>query len=148
MLTRSPVLFAESVQERRAGCFQVLLQPRGAIASATGPRLRTILVAAFAPVVCILHARQVKVFFPVRPFFLQRGRAVADFHPAYGLVGAEPRFVHVAQVFAFGNRTLAEPLLIDGLKHIGFVAGLNASSNQITHGYSGPQKVWTICLRG
>src|SRR5580704_7109666 len=138
MLTRRPVLFAESVfaenvQERRAGRFQALLQPRGAIALGAGPRLRTILVAALAPVVCILHAREVKVFFPVRPFFLERGGAVADFHPAYGLVGAEPRFVHVAQVFTFGNRALAERLLLDGLKQVGFVAGLNASSNQITH---------------
>jgi hypothetical protein len=131
-----PFLSAERVQERRSGRFQILLQPRGAIAVAARPGLGAILVAALAAVVRILHFCEVEVFFPIRPFFLQRRGTVADFHPAHGLVSAKPRFAHVAQIFALGNGALPQGLVLNGLKQIAFAAGLNAGSNQIAHGNS------------
>jgi hypothetical protein len=126
-------LGVKRIEEGRASHLQLLLQPRSAIAIATGPRLAPILVAAFAPVVRILHFREIEVFFPVRPFFLQRRGTVADFHPADGLVGAEPRVVHVAQIFAFSDRALAQLLIFNGLEQIAFATGFNAGSNQIAH---------------
>ncbi len=126
-------LRVERIEERCSSHLQLLLQPRGAIAVATGPRLGAVLVAAFATVVSILHSREIEVFFPVGPLFLQGCRAVADFHPTRGLVSAEPRVVHVAQVFAFGDRALAQLLIFNGLDQIAFATGFNAGSNQITH---------------
>ncbi len=89
---------------------------------------------ALAPVMSILHFREIEIFFPVRPLFLQRRGTVADFYPAHGLVVAELSFIHVAEIFAFGNRALAEGFLLDGPKKIVFAAGLDAGSNEITHG--------------
>ena len=65
------------------------------------------MVAALTAVVGILDARQIEVAFPIGAFFLERRRAVADFYPAGGLVGAEAGFAHVAQVLAFGDRAAA-----------------------------------------
>ena len=126
-------LFAEGIQERGATGLQLLLQTQGAITIATRPGLTSIFVAALAPVVSVLHPRQIKVFLPIRPFLLERSGAIADFDPASGLVGAEPRFIHIAQVFAFGNRPMPERFILDGLEQIGFLTGLYAGSNQITH---------------
>jgi hypothetical protein len=77
----------------------------------------------------VLHFREIEIFFPVRPFFLERGGTVADFYPADGLVDAEPRFTHVAQVFTFCDRAPAERFLLDGLQQISFAAGFNTGSN-------------------
>ena len=127
-----PFLTAKRVQERCSCRFQLLLQPRRAIAAAARPRLASVLIAAFAPVVRILHFREIEVFLPVRPLFLQWCGAVTDFHPTYRLVVAETSLTHIAQIFAFGDRALAERLLLDRLKQIAFAAGFNAGSNQVT----------------
>src|SRR5216684_4112890 len=117
-------LFAESIQERGATGLQLLLQTHGAITIATRPGLTSIFVAALAPVVSVLHPGQIKVFHPIRPFFLERCGAIADFHPASGLVGTEPRFVHVTEVFAFGNRPMPERFILDSLEQFGLLTGL------------------------
>jgi hypothetical protein len=49
------------------------------------------------------------------------------------LVSAQPRVLHVSEILAFGDRSLAQRLLLDCLKQIRFPAGLYAGSNQITH---------------
>jgi hypothetical protein len=41
-----------------------------AIAIAAGPRLRAVLIAAFAPVMRILNSRELEIFLPIRTFFL------------------------------------------------------------------------------
>jgi hypothetical protein len=89
--------------------------------------------AAFAAVVCVLHAGEIEIFFPVRSFFLQGSWTVADLDPANGLICAEARFAHVAQVFAFGDGSLAKRFTFNGVKQVVFTTGLYAGSNQITH---------------
>jgi hypothetical protein len=85
--------------------------------------------------VSVLHFREIEKFFPVRTLFLQGRRAVADLYPAHCLVVAEPRFLHVAQVLAFGDGALPERFFLDGLKQITLAAGFNAGSNQISHAW-------------
>ena len=84
-----------------------------------------------SPVVGILHSVRSNIF-PSRPFFLQRRGTVADFHPAHGPVLTDPRFIHVAQVFAFGNRSLPEGLALNSLNQLAFADGLNTGSNQVS----------------
>src|SRR5882757_2010068 len=45
----------QQFEEWFAGVFQLFFEPRGAVAISAGPRLGAILVAAFAPVVSVLH---------------------------------------------------------------------------------------------
>ena len=125
---------AKRLQERRAGIFQLLLQSRSAIAVAAGPRFFTVVVAALAAVVCILHFPEIKIFFPIRPFFLQRRGTVTDFHPAHRAVIADPRIPHIAQVLALGDGALAKLFILDGLKKVIRATGFNVSLNQVPHG--------------
>jgi len=63
-------LTAQRVEKRCALLLQFLFQPRCAIAIATGPGLGPVFVAAIAAVVCVLHARQFEILFPVGLLFL------------------------------------------------------------------------------
>jgi len=84
-----------------------LFQAFGAIAVLAGPGFGAVVVTAFAAVVGVLDAGQVEVAFPIGAFFFEGHGAVADFHPAGGLVGAEAGFAHVAEVLASGYGTAA-----------------------------------------
>src|SRR5579864_2399619 len=112
---------------------QFLLQTRRAVAVAACTRLSPILIAAVAAVVGILHSSQVEVLFPVGLLFLQGRRTITDFYPARGLVRAEPCILHISKILAFGDRSAAQRLLLDGLEKICFTAWFYAGSNQITH---------------
>jgi hypothetical protein len=82
----------------------------------------------------ILYAGKFEILFPVRPFFLERRGAIADFHPASGLVGTPPRVLHIAQVFPFRDRALTKSLILDGLKKFGFAVGFHPGTYEIAHG--------------
>jgi hypothetical protein len=81
----------------------------------------------------ILHLDQIEIFFPVRPFFLQRSWAVADLYPAQSVVSAHPRFLHVAQIFALGYGTCAQRFIVDRFEEAALAARFDSGSNQITH---------------
>ena len=133
-ILRSALLpYAERMKEICPRCFQFLLQARGTIAVAAGPGLASVFVAALAAVMRILHSRELEVFFPVRTFFLQRRRAITHFDPSHRLVGAEPRFIHIAQIFAFGYGAFTERFALNGLKQIAFTTGFYTGSDQIAH---------------
>ena len=127
------LLGGERSEKRCAGRFQLLLKARGAIAIAASPGLTAVFVTALAAVVRILHFRKIEILLPIRPFFQERSRAVTHFHPADSLIRAEPRLVHIAEIFAFSNRTLAERFILNGLEQVVCAAGFNTSSNKITH---------------
>jgi hypothetical protein len=112
---------------------ELLFEPRCAIAIAARPGFRPILIAALAPIMRILHAHQVEIFFPIRTLFQQRYRTVANLDPPRRLVWAKPRIIHVAQVFALRDGALSESFILDGLQQIVFATGFNAGSNKITH---------------
>src|SRR5262249_15936870 len=112
---------------------QLLLELQGAIAPRAGPSLRSILIAAFATVMRILHAHKVEVFPPIRALFLKRSRTITDFHPASRLVRVMAGVVHVAKVFALGYRSLPKGLLVDGFQQSGFPPWPNTTPHQIPH---------------
>ena len=126
-------LGAQRVKKRGTGLLQLLFQPRRAVAVTASPRLGSILIAAVAAIVSILHARQIEILFPVRTLFLQGRRTIADFHPPRSLVFAQPSILHIAEIFSFGYRTLAEGFLLNGFQQITLTAGFYPGSNQISH---------------
>ena len=92
------------------------------------------MVTAAATVMGILYAGKFEILFPVRPFFLERRGAIADFHPASGVVGTPPRVLHIAQVFPFRDRALAKSPILDGLTEFGFAFGFQPGTYEIAHG--------------
>jgi hypothetical protein len=121
------------VQERLACDFQFLFETRRTVAIAAGPRFRPVLVFALAAVVRILHTRQVEILFPVRPLFLQGSWAIAHLYPTRGVIRTQTCLLHVTQIFTFGDRSLSQGLLLDGVEQIRFTTGFYSGSNQITH---------------
>ncbi len=69
-------------------------------------------------------------------FFLQRCRTVADFHPADRLVGTNPRVVHVAQVFALGDRAFPQCAALNRFQQRGPATIFQSSSHQVSHALS------------
>ena len=106
-----------------------LFQSCGAIALPTSPRLSAILIAALAAIMRVLHAGKLKVLFPVRTFFLQRCRAVADFDPTGSSVLKQARVLHVAEIFALGDRALSQSFTLDGIQQVVLTAGFYTRSN-------------------
>src|SRR5258708_1647969 len=95
LLSRLRTPAPQRFEEWLAPALQLSFQTLGAVAIAAGPRFGSVLVLASPPVVRVLNTRQLEVLFPVGPFFEQRRGTVADFHPAGGLVFADPRLLHV-----------------------------------------------------
>jgi len=82
---------------------------------------------------CILHAREFEVLFPVGPLLQKGRRAVADFHPSRSLIWEELSILHIAQILALGDGALTESFLFDCFQEVGLPTCLHASSDQITH---------------
>lgn len=66
----------------------------------------------------VLNANEVKVFFPVGPFLLERFGAKTDLNPANRTVAAKSSLLHIAKVFAAGHRALPDRPGFDRLKQI------------------------------
>jgi len=81
----------------------------------------------------VLDLREVEVLLPVRTFFLKGAGAVADLDPARGSIGKEARVLHVAKIFAFSHRALAESFIRDRLKEFLFSTRLQSCSHEIPH---------------
>src|SRR5579862_1645709 len=62
-------LAPQRIEERLAATRQLLFQPSSAVAFAARPRLGAVLIFAAAPVVRILHTRQLKILLPIRALF-------------------------------------------------------------------------------
>ncbi len=125
---------AERIEKRFASLREPLLESLRAIARAASPGLCPIFIPATAPVMGILYLRQIEILFPVRPLFEQRAWTVTDFNPAGGLIFAEPRVIHIAEVLASRNRSSAQGPLFDGLQEVGFAAGFHSCSDEVAHG--------------
>ena len=78
---------------------QSLFEPLRAIAVAARPTFSAVLVATVFPIVRVLHAEQIEMLLPVRPFFLQRCGAETGFHPMRDAILAHARLLHVVSVF-------------------------------------------------
>ena len=111
-----------------------MLEAAGAIAVGAGPGFAAVFVAAVFAVVGVLHFQQVKIFFPIRAFFLQRDGAITGFDPVRDAVVAEARLFHVVDIFVPGNGAAAEGAVADGGEERFLPAGFHAGFDQITHG--------------
>src|SRR5579864_1448995 len=81
----------------------------------------------------VLDAGEVEKLFPVGTLFLQRRWAVADLDPAGGLVFAEPRILHIAEIFALGDGSVTQSSGVDSVQQVGFSTGFYTGSDQVTH---------------
>ena len=96
------------VEKPLAQELEAFLEFLGAIAVAAGPGLRPFGVAAVFAGVRVLDAKEVEVFFPIRPFFLEGSGAETDFNPGADAVWADAGLVHVVEVFIARDRAAAE----------------------------------------
>lgn len=106
----------------------------GTVARAAGPRLGSVEIAATAAGVSVLHCHEVEVFFPVRALLGERRWTVAHFDPLDAFVVEPPRRIHVAQVFATGNRSPPKSASIDCARERRWTAGLDPGSDEVAHG--------------
>ena len=118
-----PFLLSLRLQKRFARSLQSFFQPFGAIAVAASPGLHAVLVTAVFPRVCIFHAEQVEIFFPVRPFLRQRRIAKTGLDPDRNRLFVHACLLHVVQVFVPGYRTFPERLIFDRPNKCGFLSG-------------------------
>ena len=61
----------------------------------------------------ISDAKQLKIFFPVRALFGERGGAKTNFNPGHCVIARDARVLHVPEIFIAGDRALAQCLFID-----------------------------------
>jgi hypothetical protein len=120
-------------EEWLACVFQPFFKPGGAIAISAGPGLGTILVAALAAVVRVLHLDQLKILLPIRSLFLERCRAIADFDPSHRLVSINPRFVHVAQVLVSSDRASAQCAALNRFLERPLATIFHPRSHEVSH---------------
>src|SRR5262245_14302967 len=73
------------------------------------------------------------MLFPIRPFFLERSRTIADLDPTRGPVVAQASVFHVAQIFALGDGTLAKSVFFNRLEQVSFPTPPDPCTNQIAH---------------
>jgi len=128
-----PKLALQPFEKGFARSLQPLFQTSSAVASAASPGFGSILVTAFAAIMCVLYPGKVEVLFPIRTLFLERSRAVADFNPTGGLIRGEAGVTHVAKVLALRDRAMAESFGLNRLQQVALAAGFYAGSDKITH---------------
>ena len=123
----------QKFKEGLAFVLQFLFEPRRAITISARPRLGSIFITAFAPVVRILYLHQLKILFPIRSLLLQGSRAIAHFHPAHRLICADPRLIHVSQVFVTRDRPLAQRPALNRARQRLLAICLHPRSYQVSH---------------
>ena len=64
----------------------------------------------------VLNARQIEILLPVWAFFLQGRGTIADFDPSRGFVWAKAGIFHISEVFAFGDGTFTQSLIVDSFQ--------------------------------
>jgi hypothetical protein len=131
----SPFLFRfpQARKEGLAGRGEVFFQFARAIAIAAGPKLRAILVPAVLSIVSVLNFYEVKIFLPIREFFVEGCGTEAGFDPLNGPVGCESGLGHIVEVFVSGDGPAPQAAIGDGLDQLLFTPVFQARFNQILH---------------
>jgi hypothetical protein len=124
---------SERPQERIADSRELSLQTLGAVAVLAGPGLRSVLISAPRSVMRILNLDELEVLFPVGPLFCEGCRAKADLNPAGRAVCAKAGVLHVPQIFAAGDRALAEGSVFNRLEKRLFAAWPDTGAHQVPH---------------
>src|SRR5260370_15084839 len=81
----------------------------------------------------VLHLHQLEILLPVRTLFQERRGAVTNFDPAHRLVGTNPRLVHVAKIFALGDRALAQRAALNRFHQGPPATILHPRPHQVSH---------------
>jgi len=93
------------------------------------------MVTASPTIMGILHPDQVKILLPIRTLFLERRRAIANLHPARGLIGKKPRIIHVAKVLSLRYRAFTQCATVDSFQKRTFAARFHACLDVISHSF-------------
>jgi hypothetical protein len=64
----------------------------------------------------ILGLDELEILFPVGAFFLKRSRAVTNLDPPYSLIRKKAGVAHITEIFAFGQRALAQGPTLNGVQ--------------------------------
>lgn len=120
-------------QKRFPLFLQPLLQLPRAITIAARPRLRAIFMPAIFPIVRVLDAEQLEIFFPIRTLLSQRRGAKTSFHPVSHAIVSHPGMLQIVNVFITGNRTASQRTVRNGFEQRFFPASLDPRFDQITH---------------
>jgi len=124
---------AQFFEKRRALRGEALLEFLRAITIATGPRFRSVLVAARAAGVRILDAEQLKILFPIRALLRQRRITKAGLNPGGDTLITYPRLLHVIQVFISRDGVFPKRATVDRAKQTAFSARFYAAFHEVTH---------------
>jgi hypothetical protein len=81
----------------------------------------------------VLHAQELKIFLPIRPFLRERRIAETRFHPGRYPGWIDPSLLHIVLIFVARDGAFPERLLMDGAQKRFFRARLDSSFNEIAH---------------
>jgi len=88
---------------------------------------------AIPPGMRVLHAQELKIFFPIRTLLRQWRITKAGLNPGRDAEPVRSRFAHVINVLVAGDRTPAERAVIDRIEQRLRFAGLYLCFDQIPH---------------
>jgi hypothetical protein len=81
----------------------------------------------------VLHAEQLKIFFPIRAFLGKRRIAKAGLNPGRDPLIVYSRLFHIVQIFVTSDGTLSKRAIFDCATQITFPARFHAGVHEITH---------------
>src|ERR1044071_7384774 len=125
-------VFLQPFEERLSLIAQFLFQLCRAIAFTAGPRFRSVLMPAISTRMCVLNARQVEIFFPIRSLLGQRRIAETGLHPPRH-AALDPGLGHVMKIFVPRDRALAESAVLYGRKERLGLIWFELCLDEITH---------------
>lgn len=82
----------------------------------------------------VLHAEQLEILFPIRPFFFQRLIAETGLDPGRDAFPLHAGLPHIALVFVSSDGAFAEGVVLDRIEQRFFLAGLYPGFNEVAHG--------------
>ena len=129
----APSYWFKMFQQSHAFTSQLVFQALGAITFAARPQLRPVLMPAIFSRMRVFHAEQLEIFFPIRPFLIQRRITETSFDPCGGAGFIQACLLHIIEILITGDVSLAERLVFYRPQQPGITAAFNLCLNQIAH---------------
>lgn len=82
---------------------------------------------------CILNLQEIEVLLPVRAFFLEGCRTVANLDPLHGSILELPGFIHISEIFVSGDGSPAQGSPVDCAVQTLFLARFYFCGNEVSH---------------
>ena len=100
---RKLLFVANRFEERFANGLEMGFEFNRAIAVAARPWFRPVFMPAIFPGVGVFDGEEVKIFFPIRAFLIERSGAETGLDPL-GVAGfIDASFAHIVEIFVTGN---------------------------------------------